>query len=224
MMKEILFIENLSNEKSSRLDEAIGLASTKGLRLSALFVIPLYSDVSDWVEVHEKQVKEAEARMTAYGEKMASEMEAVEQPFRWRVVQGNADAVMDAISEFMPADIILTGKMDLEALGLPEIHNLEELSSHLHCPVLPVDRLAVDEAPKAKIKWAGFCIFGLLSAASYFIFFPQIDYLNHILLMKGTVLGGIAVMVVVALHAFIYGSFTEYLPRFMGLDRGGHGH
>jgi hypothetical protein len=42
--------------------------------------------------------------------------------------------------------------------------------------------------------------------------------------MKGTVLGAIAVMVVVAVHAFIYGSFTEFFPRFLGLDKGGHGH
>ncbi len=224
MMKEILFIENLMSEKTSQLDEAIGLASTKGLRLSALFVIPLYQEVSDWVEVHEKQVKEAQARVTAYGEKMAAEMEASEQPFRWKLVMGDGDAVMDAIAEFMPADIILTGKLEFDALALPGIHNLEELSSHLHCPVLPVDRLAVDEKPKAKVKWLRFAIYGGLSAAIYLFFFPQIDRLNHSLFMKGTILGGIAVMVVVALHAFIYGSFTEFLPRFMGLDKGGHGH
>ncbi|MGD8367761.1 MAG: universal stress protein [Desulfobacterales bacterium] len=224
MMKKILFIESLMSEKTSQLDEAIGLASTKGLQLSALFVIPLYEEVSDWVEVQEKQVKEAEARVTAYGEQMASELEAEGQSFRWRVVMGHPDAVMDAINEFMPADILLTGKLEFEALSLPGIHNLEELSSHLHCPVLPVDRLAVDEAPKAKINWLSFGIFGILSAAIYIFFFPRIDHLNHVLLMKGTVLGAIAVMVVVAVHAFIYGSFTEFFPRFLGLDKGGHGH
>jgi hypothetical protein len=224
MMKEILFIENLMSEKTSQLDEAIGLASTKGLRLSALFIIPLYTEVSDWVEIHEKQVEEAKARVTAYGEQMAAELKQQEQPFRWKVVMGNGDAVMAAITEFMPADIILTGKLEFDALSLPGIHNLEELSGHLHCPVLPVERLADDAAPKTKIRWVSFGIFGGLSAASYFLFFPQIDHLNHVLLMKGTFLGALAVMVVVALHAFIYGSFTEYFPRFLGLDKGGHGH
>ena len=175
-------------------------------------------------ELHEKQVQEAEARVTAYGERMASELEAKGQDFRWQMVKGSADAIMNAISEFMPADIILTGKLDFETLALKGIHNLEELSGHVHCPVLPAERLAVDEGPKTKSNLLLFALFGVLSAASYFLFFPQINRLNYSLFMKGTFLGAIAVMLVVGLHAYIYGSFTEYLPRFMGLDKGDHNH
>ena len=149
MMKEILFIENLMNEKNSRLNEAVDMASAKGLRLSALFIIPLHQEVSDWVEVHEKQVKEAETQVAAYGERMASELEAAGQAFRWRMIQGTGDAILEAISEFMPADIILTGKLDFESLALKGIHNLEELSSQVNCPVLPVERLTADEAPRS---------------------------------------------------------------------------
>ena len=156
MMKEVLFIESLMYEKTSQLDDAVGLAS--------------------------------------------------------------------AISEFMPADVILSGKLDFDVLALKGIHNLEDLSSRVHCPILPVERLATGEAPKFKISMLRFGLFGVLSALIYLLFFPQIDRLNHALLMKGTILGAFAVMVVVALHAYIYGSFTEYLPRFMGLDKGGHDH
>jgi hypothetical protein len=224
MMKELLFIENLMHEKTSQLNEAIGMASTKGLRLSALFIIPLHPELSDWIEVQEKQVKEAEERVRAYGERMASELEAKGQDFRWQMVKGTGDAIMKAISEFMPADIILTGKLDFETLALQGIHNLEELSGQVHCPVLPVERLAVGEDHKTGTNLLRFALFGGLSAASYLLFFPQINRLNHALFMKGTILGGIAVMVVVGLHAYIYGSFTEYLPRFMGLDKGDHNH
>jgi hypothetical protein len=174
--------------------------------------------------VYEKQVKEAEERLNAYGERMASELEAKGQSFRWQLVKGTGEVIMNAINEFLPTDITLTGKLDFEALALKGVHNLEELSSQIHCPVLPVERLVLSEAPKAKPNLLRFTLFGGLSAAIYLLFFPQIDRLNHSLLMKGTVLGGIAVMSVVALHAYIYGSFTEYLPRFMGLDKGGHNH
>ena len=224
MMKEILFIENLMHEKTSQLKAAIDMASAKGLKLSALFIVSLHPEVSDWVEVYEKQLKEAEKRLSAYGERMASELDAKGQAFRWRLVKGTGEASMNAINEFLPADIILTGKLDFESLALKGVHNLEELSSQIHCPVLPVERLVLSEAPNAKPNLLRFALFGGLSAAIYFFFFPQIDRLNHSLLMKGTVLGGIAVMFVVALHAYIYGSFTEYLPRFIGLDKGGHTH
>ena len=224
MMKELLYIENLMHEKTSQLNEAIGMASTKGLRLSALFIIPLHPELSDWIEVHEKQVQGAEKRVAAYGERMAAELEAKGQDFRWQMVKGTGDAIMNAISEFMPADIILTGKLDFETLALKGIHNLEELSGQVHCPVLPVERLAAGEELKDKTNLLRFALFGGLSAASYLLFYPQIDRLNHALFMRGTVLGGIAVMVVVGLHAYIYGSFTEYLPRFMGLDKGDHNH
>jgi len=224
MMKEILFIENLMHEKTSQLKEAIDMASAKGLKLSALFIISLHPEVSDWVEVYEKQVKEAEERLNAYGERMASELEARGLGFRWRLVKGTGESIMNAINEFLPADIILTGKLDFETLAFKGVHNLEELSSQVHCPVLPVERLVLSETPVAKPNLLRFALFGGLSAAIYLFFFPQIDRLNHSLLMKGTVLGGIAVMFVVALHAYIYGSFTEYLPRFMGLDKGGHHH
>jgi hypothetical protein len=224
MMKEILFIENLMNEKSSQLSQAISLASAKGLRLSALFIIPVHADVSDWVDQLQNQVREAETKVDAFARKTAAELEEQGLDFRWKMIQGTSDAVMSAIGEFMPADIVLAGKLDLEPLAEKGINNLEELSSHFHCPVLPVERLSVGEGRRAKQNILRFLVFGILSAASYFIFFPRLDRLNHSLFMKGTILSGLAVMAVVAVHAYIYGSFTEYLPKFLGLDKTDGGH
>jgi hypothetical protein len=224
MMKEILFIENLVNEKSSRLSQAIGLASAKGLRLSALFVVPLHSDVSDWVEQVEKQVEEAEENVQAFGRKMEAELETQGLSFRWKMVRGTSDAIMTSIGEFMPADIVLVGKLDLKPLAEKGVHNLEELSGKFHCPVLPVERLSADKEKKGKTNLFRFLAMGVLSGLSYFLFFPQLDRLNHALFMKGTVLGGLGVMAVVAVHAYVYGSFTEYFPKFMGLDKTDGGH
>ena len=226
MMKEMFYIENLADEKSSQINHAISLAGAKGLRLSALFVIPLHPDVADWVDVQEKQVKEAETKVESYAKKIAADLEKKGQPFRWKMIQGTADALMESIGEFMPADIALVGKLDLEPLGEKGVHNLEDLSSHFHCPVLPVERLSASGKDKGKLSIFRFLAFGVLSAAIYIFFFPQIDRLNHALFMKGTILGALAVMTVVPIHAYIYGTFTEYFPRFIGMDKsgGGHGH
>lgn len=224
MMKEILFIENLVNEKSSQLSQAISLASAKGLRLSALFVIPLHADVSDWVDQLQNQVREAETKVEAFARKTAAELEKQGLSFRWKMIQGTSDAIMKSISEFMPADIVLVGKLDLEPLAEKGVNNLEELSSQFHCPVLPVERLSAGKGQNAKQNIFRFLAFGILSAASYFLFFPQLDRLNHSLFMKGSILGGLAVMAVVAIHAYVYGSFTEYFPKFMGLDKTDGGH
>ncbi len=64
-----------------------------------------------------------------------------------------------------------------------------------------------------------FLAFAALSVVSYFVFFPYIDKLNHLIFMKGTFLGALAVMAVVPVHAYIYGSFTEYLPKWLGLEK-----
>ena len=224
MMKEIVFIENLVSEKSSQLSQAIGLASAKGLRLSALFIIPLHPEVSDWGDKLEKQVKEAETKVEAFGRRTATELEAQGLDFRWEMIQGTSDAIMESVGAFMPADIVLVGKFDLEPLAEKGVHNLGDLSGQLHCPVLPVERLSAVDDRKAKTNIFRFLAFGVLSAASYIFFFPQIDHLNHAIFMKGTVLGGFAVMAVVAAHAYIYGSFTEYFPKFLGLDKTGSDH
>lgn len=224
MMKEMLYIENVTGEKSSQIEYAIRLAGAKGLRLSAIFVIPLHPDVADWPDMLEKQVNEAEAKIEILAKKTAAELEANGQSFRWKTIRSTADTLMEAIEGFMPADIALIGKLDLEPLGEKGIHNLEELSSKFHCPVLPVERLSPNDKSKGKKNILRFLAFGVLSAVSYFYFFPKIDHLNHVVFMKGTALGGLAVMLVVGLHAYIYGSFAEYLPKFIGLDKPGGGH
>jgi hypothetical protein len=87
-----------------------------------------------------------------------------------------------------------------------------------------VERLSEGEGLKTKKNIFRFLAFGVLTAAIYLFFFPRIDYLNHALFMKGSILGGLAVMAVVAIHAYVYGSFTEYLPKFLGLDKSGGSH
>ena len=46
-MEKILYIENLRDEKASRVSHAVSIAEKKGLELLTLFVIPVHQDVAD---------------------------------------------------------------------------------------------------------------------------------------------------------------------------------
>ncbi|WP_231887717.1 hypothetical protein [Thermodesulfatator autotrophicus] len=53
----------------------------------------------------------------------------------------------------------------------------------------------------------------------------MIEKLNYKIYMTGTFLGAIAVLATVPIHAYIYGSFAECLPKLLGLEKsagGGH--
>lgn len=218
-MEKILYIENLMDEKASKVDRAIKIADKKGLELSVLFVIPVHPDVTDWIEVQEKQIKEAQEKVNQFALKLEAELTEKGLPFAWKIVQSAPTVFMQALEAFTPVDIIMTGKLDLAPLAEKGIKTLEDISTHFGCPVLPVEGLV---AKKEEEKGAGFfrfLLFAGLSAASYLVFFPYIEKLNHLIYMKGTFLGALAVMATVPVHAYIYGSFTEYLPKWLGLEK-----
>ena len=218
-MEKILYIENLMDERSSKVNHAVSIAEKKGLELSAMFVIPVHPDVTDWIEVQEKQIKEAETKVNQFVEKLAAELAEKGLPFAWKIVQSAPTAFMQAIEAFTPVDVIMTGKLDLAPLAEKGVKTLEDLSTRFGCPVLPVEGLMADKNEEKGTNYFRFLLFAGLTAASYLLFFPYIDKLNHVIFMKGTFLGALAVMAVVPVHAYIYGSFTEYLPKWLGLEK-----
>ena len=135
------------------------------------------------------------------------------------VVEYTADNFIRVLNELSPMDIIITGKLDLEPLAEHGIKELEDISTRFKCPTLPLLALIPEKKDSKTKLLLRALIFGCLSAASYFLFFPQLDKLNHTIYMKGTVLGALAVMVTVPIHAYIYGSFTEIFPRLLGLEK-----
>jgi hypothetical protein len=218
-MEKILYIENLMDEKSSKVDQAVSIAEKKGLELAALFVIPVHPDVTDWIEVQEKQIKEAQEKVNQFVRKLEAELKEKGLPFTWKILQSAPTAFMQALEAFTPVDVIMTGKLDLEPLAEKGIKTLEDISTRFGCPVLPVEGLVTNTDKKKGAGFFRFLLFAGLSAASYFVFFPYIDKLNHVIYMKGTFLGALAVMATVPVHAYIYGSFTEYLPKWLGLEK-----
>ena len=218
-MEKILFVENLTDEKSSKVDHAISIAEKKDLELSALFVIPVRQDVPNFPEVQAEQIKKAETQVSQFAENKAAELKDKGLPFAWKVVQSTATTFMESMEAFTPVDVIITGSIDLDPLAEKGIKTLEDISSRFGCPVLPVEGLLADKDKAKGTSFFRFLVFAGLSVMSYFVFFPYIDKLNHLIYMKGTLLGALAVMVTVPIHAYIYGSFTEYFPKWLGLEK-----
>ena len=218
-MEKILFVENLTDEKSSKVDHAITIAEKKDLELSALFVIPVRQDVPNFPEVQAEQIKKAETQVSQFAENKVAELKDKGLPFAWKVVQSTATTFMESMEAFTPVDVIITGSIDLDPLAEKGIKTLEDISSRFGCPVLPVEGLLADKEKAKGTSFFRFLLFAALSGMSYFVFFPYIDKLNHLIYMKGTFLGALAVMVTVPIHAYIYGSFTEYLPKWLGLEK-----
>ncbi len=218
-MEKILFMGKHVDGESSHLDQVVEIATNRGAELSALFVIPVSMETADWINVQEKQIKEAEEKARAYGRRVEEYLQAGGIPFNWQVVHLVPSAFMAALEELTPVDIIIAGDIDLEPLAEKGIKHLEDISALLNCPVLPLSSLVPDEKKANGRVLTRLLLFGALSAVSYFFFFPLIDKLNHAIYMKGTFLGALAVMLTVPFHAYIYGSFTECFPKLMGLEK-----
>ncbi|MBA2849588.1 hypothetical protein G4V39_08500 [Thermosulfuriphilus ammonigenes] len=217
-MEKIIFIEQTDRE-SKHLPNVIEIARSKGAELVGLFLIPVSLETADWIETQEKQLKEAEARIKTFAEKMAQEAQRAGVSLNWRIVHYTPRAFMKTMAEIGPADIIIVGELDLDPLAEEGIKHLEDISIRMRCPVLSIKTLMPEEATSKKKVLARMAFFGALSAASYFLFFPQIDKLNHLIYMKGNILGALAVMATVPFHAYIYGSFTECIPKILGLEK-----
>jgi hypothetical protein len=222
-MEKIVFVEEIDREPKN-ISYALQIAKKKGAKLSALFLIPVVVETVDWIEVQEKQIKEKEDKVASLAMNIEEDCKKQGISFEWKVVQYRPRAFIKAIEEFSPAELIIVGDMDLKPLAEEGIKHLEDISARFNCPVLSIKTLLPREkASKGKV-FTRMAFFGALSALSYFVFFPQIDKLNHVIYMKGTLLGALAVLLTVPLHAYIYGSFTECIPKLLGLEKSAGGH
>ncbi len=222
-MEKIIFVEEVDREPKN-LSYVLQIAKNKGAHLSAIFLIPVVVETVDWIEVQEKQLKEKEEKIEAFAKEVKKECEDEGIGFEWKVIQYRPRAFMMTMEEFSPADLIIVGDVSLKPLAEEGIKHLEDISARLNCPVLSLKSLMPqDKYSKAKIL-TRFSIFGGLSALSYFVFFPHIDQLNHIIYMKGTLLGALAVLFTVPIHAYIYGSFGECIPKLLGIEKAPESH
>ncbi len=217
-MEKIIFVEEVDREPKN-ISLAIRIAKNKGAKLFAVFLIPVAVETVDWIDVQEKQIKEKEQKVSSFAEGVKKECEDQGVEFEWKVVQYLPRAFMMAMEGFSPADLIIVGDVSLKPLAEEGIKHLEDISARLGCPVLPLKSLIPEEKRSKVSLLTRFALFGGLSALSYFVFFPNIDKLNHAIYMKGTIIGALAVLFTVPIHAFIHGSFGESLIKVLGLEK-----
>ncbi|AEH44208.1 hypothetical protein Thein_0325 [Thermodesulfatator indicus DSM 15286] len=215
-MERILFIEEVDREPKY-INHAIEIAKKKKAKLYILFLVPVSLETTDWIDIQEKQIKEKKEKL----ENLLNEIKAkgIGVEIEGKVIEYLPRAFMLALKEFSPIDLVIVGNLDLEPLASEKIKHLEDISIRLKCPVLSIKTLLPQERTSKKKVISKMCLYGSLSAISYFGFFPMIEKLNYKIYMTGTFLGAIAVLATVPIHAYIYGSFAECLPKLLGLEK-----
>ena len=92
----------------------------------------------------------------------------------------------------------------------------------MSCPVTTAGELAGAHAEKKTAKgtnWGKWLLYAIGSALMYFVFYPNIKQLNQKLFMSESVLGALAIMAVVIIHAWVWGNTTHILPKLFKLEK-----
>ena len=157
--------------------------------------------------------------------KYSEKLNAEKKLFYSQIIEYEPANFIKTLEEISPMDLVVANKLDLDPLSSEGIKELEDISLRYRCPVVPFSALLPEKKKSNTRILFRTLVFGGISAGIYFLFFPQLDKLNHLIYMKGTILGALAVMATVPIHAFIYGSFTEGIPKLLGLEKSaGIGH
>ncbi len=206
-MEKILYIEQGTDPEETGLKFISKIAQKRNAQLYWLLV----AESKEFQSVKEK----GEEIASRYAKELNTEKEL----FYSQIIEYQPSNFFDALNKITPVDLIVANRLDLDVLSSEGIKELEDISLRYKCPVVPFSALMPEEKKSKTRILLRTLIFGGISACIYLLFFPQIDKLNHLIYMKGTVLGALAVMITVPIHAYIYGSFTEGLPKLLGLEK-----
>ncbi len=169
-------------------------------------------------DTEDETVSRAQAVLSDVKQKFASE--GVD--FTSYVIGPDPKAFMSRIEGLMPASLVILGDITFSDEMIKGGVSAEALKEKLTCPVTTADAIAASHAekkPAKGINWGIWIIYAIGSLIMYGVFYPYIEVLNEKIFMKGTVLGGLAIMVVVAVHAWIWGNTTHILPKLFKLEK-----
>ena len=211
-MKKIILIDNKWDFKSPVLQYALKASKGTDTEIVGIF---LTDDSS------KETVEKAETTLRTIKQDFASEGVS----FSSYVLGPDPRAFIRKIEDLMPASLVLIGDVKFSEEMVKGGASVEALKDKLTCPVTTAEAIAGVHAEKKAAKginWGKFIVYLLGSIVMYGVFFPMLKDLNATIFMKGTVLGGIAVMAVVAIHAWIWGNTTEILPKLFKLEKTEH--
>ncbi len=165
-----------------------------------------------------KTIEAAEAALKTAGREFTSGGVG----FTSHVVVPEPRAFMKKIDELMPASLVLIGDAVFSDEMVKGGASEAALREKLACPVTTIDALIAGAGAEKKnegVNWGKFILYAIGSIIMYGVFFPRIDILNEKIFMTGTVLGGLALMVAVVIHAWTWGNTTSILPKLFKLEK-----
>lgn len=218
-MKRILLLEQKLDENTAAVLYAARIAREEGAEVSCLFLIPSSMTTADWIETQERLVKEGLEKAERVGINIKRRFEDEGVRFYYRAIRFQPTVFMKELEKTKPVDMVIAGKLafPVEVVDLG-VGSVADIGARLNCPVIDAEAMQKSFAPISSKLWRRFILYGIGSALIYSVFFPHLKDLNKFY-MGGGILAGLAIMVTVGIHAWIYGSTMECLPKFIKLDK-----
>ncbi|MEW6602353.1 MAG: hypothetical protein AB1499_15380 [Nitrospirota bacterium] len=138
------------------------------------------------------------------------------------VVDPDAKDFLSKLESLKPASLVLTGSIRFSEKMKKNGVSFESLKKVMNCPVTTAEAFSSMEKKAHRSKRSGlgkWLMYAAGSAIIYTVLFPNVKMLNEKLFMTGTVLGALATMAVVVLHAWIWGNTTHILPKLFKLEK-----
>jgi hypothetical protein len=208
-LKRIILIDSKWDMNSPALQYAMKASKGSDTEIAGIF---LAADGS------RETIDKAGTVLDSVKQKLSSE----DIGFSSYVVAPDADVFMKKVNDLMPASLVLTGEANFTAEMKKGGASIEALREKLACPVTTADDIAgahAEKKPAKGINWGMWIIYVIGSVIMYGVFFPKIEMLNEKIFMTGTVLGGLAIMLAVVIHAWIWGNTTHILPKLFKLEK-----
>lgn len=206
-MNKIILIDSKLQIDSPAVQHALKTAKTSDTEIAAVFLV---DDSSGAVEKAEAAIQKVKQKFSSEGVGFSSS-----------IVPQSPEQFMKLVNELMPASLVLLGDVTFSDEMVKGGASKEALKEKLACPVATAAEMSAaqaDNKPAQGINWGKFIIYAICSALMYGVFFPRIESLNEFF-MSGTVLGALAVLAVVVVHAWVWGNTTQILPKLLKLEK-----
>ncbi|MBF0488528.1 MAG: hypothetical protein HQK98_10230 [Nitrospirae bacterium] len=132
------------------------------------------------------------------------------------VVGTEPEEFIGKMKGLMPASLVLVGDIVFDGL----IRNGIILKKELSAPVTTARALdSTPERAKKGINMGVFMAYTIGSLIMYGVLFPKIVTLNEKLFMSMTVTGAVTTLVVVVVHAWVWGNTVHILPKLFRLEK-----
>jgi len=208
-VKKIILIDSKWDTGSAAFQYALKASKNTDTEVAGVFLVS--DNKKETLEKAGELLKSVKQKFAAEGVGFSS-----------HVVTPEPQEFMKKINGLMPASLVLVGSVSFSDEMKKGGVSVEALKKKLACPVTTADALAAAHAEKKHEKgtnWGKWVFYAICSGLMYFVLFPNVRALNEKIFMTGTVLGAIATMGVVVVHAWVWGNTTHILPRLFRLEK-----